>query len=738
MTDPRPSDLFQPGDLVNNTYRIEAILGRGGTSDVYRARSEISGRLAALKVLKAEFSSNDEYLVLLTREEEIRDIRHDAVVRYSENNRTSDGHVYLVMDFVDGPGLDQKLKQGPMSAEELLTVCRRVTQGLQAAHVRGIVHRDLSPDNIILRKGDPAQAVIIDFGIAKDANPGAETIVGNEFAGKYAYAAPEQLAGKTDHRTDIYSLGALLLANFRGASPDPGSNPMEVVNNKSKPLDTSGLPEPLKSILDKMTAPDPADRFQSTSDVLQALDDSKVSETPAPDTDDGLSDATVIVPHAAAQPDTPTPKPETQPPASLVTHSAAKPATKKPEPSKSRGGLWAVLMIAVLAIGGAGGYFGGLFDSFQTKAYPPASPYTLVIERQPGKGPRAIGYAPSEAMRAALVELIGPQNGTVELTLASGEIAESWETDIMATVTAAMALDEWRLSASSNRAKLVGKTDDPAIHAQVEQVFSTGLPGALEGVADIDLLSLFLPPGEIETVMMGFADCGALKLVDPPVAGFGPTSTITILGAMASPESELGLERSLQAIAGNRPVDLQIDVLNPTLCLIENLLPTAPLSDIEILFANGETGGTPNETGDFVVGANPVIDVTLPAGVTSGYLSVSILDVSGNVFHLLPNIGRQDNAVATLRNGASGPVKLRVAYSIGEAQTNGMLAFEVDDSTLGKSKVLVIHSDKPLFHDMRPTTESASSYAKALSDQDRNQGARINSLDSRILTTIKG
>ncbi len=738
MTDPRPSDLFQPGDLVNNTYRIEAILGRGGTSDVYRARSEISGRLAALKVLKAEFSSNDEYLVLLTREEEIRDIRHDAVVRYSENNRTSDGHVYLVMDFVDGPGLDQKLKQGPMSAEDLLTVCRRVTEGLQAAHVRGIVHRDLSPDNIILRNGDPAQAVIIDFGIAKDANPGAETIVGNEFAGKYAYAAPEQLAGKTDHRTDIYSLGALLLANFRGASPDPGSNPMEVVNNKSKPLDTSGLPEPLKSILDKMTAPDPADRFQSTSDVLQALDDGNVPEGPAPDTDDGLSDATVIVPHAAAQPDTPTPKPETQPPAPLVTHSAAKPATKKPKPSKSRGGLLAVLMIAVLAIGGAGGYFGGLFDPFQTKAYPPASPYTLVIERQPGKGPRAIGYAPSEAMRAALVELIGPQNGTVELTLASGEIAESWETDIMATVTAAMALDEWRLSASSNRAKLIGKTDDPDIHAQVEQVFSNGLPGALEGVADIELLSLFLPPGEIETVMMGFADCGALKLVDPPVAGFGPTSTITILGAMASPESELGLERSLQAIAGNRPVDLQIDVLNPTLCLIENLLPTAPLSDIEILFANGETGGTPNETGDFVVGANPVIDVTLPAGVTSGYLSVSILDVSGNVFHLLPNIGRQDNAVATLRNGATGPVKLRVAYSIGEAQTNGRLAFQVDDSTLGKSKVLVIHSDKPLFHDMRPTTESASSYAKALSDQDRNQGARIESLDSRILTTING
>ena len=212
MIESRPGDAFQPGELLNNTYRIESILGRGGTSDVYKARSEISGRLMALKVLKAELSGNDDYLVLLTREEEIRDIRHDAVVRYSECSRTQSGHIYLLMDYVEGPGLDKRLKQGPMPADELLTVCRRVAEGLQAAHSRNIVHRDLSPDNIILRDGEPSQAIIIDFGIAKDTNPGAETIVGNEFAGKYAYAAPEQLNGQTDARSDIYSLGALLLA----------------------------------------------------------------------------------------------------------------------------------------------------------------------------------------------------------------------------------------------------------------------------------------------------------------------------------------------------------------------------------------------------------------------------------------------------------------------------------------------------------------------------------------------
>jgi eukaryotic-like serine/threonine-protein kinase len=117
----RASDTFKPGDLLNNTYRVEALLGRGGTSEVYRARSEISGRVVALKVLKSEYSGNADFLLLMTREEAIRDVRHDAVVRYSENHRTADGHVYLVMDYVDGPGLDQKLREGGMSAEDLMT-----------------------------------------------------------------------------------------------------------------------------------------------------------------------------------------------------------------------------------------------------------------------------------------------------------------------------------------------------------------------------------------------------------------------------------------------------------------------------------------------------------------------------------------------------------------------------------------------------------------------------------------
>ncbi len=729
MTDSRAGDLFQPGDLVNNTYRIEAILGRGGTSDVYRARSEISGRLAALKVLKAEFSSNDDYLVLLTREEEIRDIRHDAVVRYSENNRTADGHVYLVMDYVDGPGLDQKLKAGPMSAGDVLTVCKRVCEGLEAAHARNIVHRDLSPDNIILRDGDPAQAVIIDFGIAKDTNPGAETIVGGEFAGKYAYAAPEQLSGKTDQRTDIYSLGALLLANFRGQKADAGRNLLEVVENKKEPLNTQDVPEPLKSILDKMTAPNPDDRYQSAGDVLRALAAAR-NGSAAPQ--DDLDDATVIAPRAAPAA-TPSVAPVTQPdPKPKATPTKAEPA------KSSRGGVVAAVgVLAVVGIG-AGGYFGGLFDSFLAPQYPTVSPYTLVADKRPGQAPRAVGFVPSETVRDAMTGEITSEGGDVDLTLASGDISDTWGTAVTGVIGAAMDLDEWRFVVEGNEARLTGQTTDQALHAELEQLYSAGLPAGLQGTADIELESLFLSADEVRPILSGLADCGALKLIDAPSTGYGPETPIKVGGTLASRDSLVGLDTALTALAGSRPIDLeQVTLLNPTLCLIENFLPSAPASDISIAFFNGEQGNAPNPTGDFIVGQNPVIDVDLPDDVQDGYLSVSVLDVSGNVFHLLPNVTRQDNDIASLRDGESGPISVRVAYSIDESQDNGGIAFQVDDTALGKSKVIVLHTDNQLFSTIRPTAESAAGYAEALREQDRNVETQILSLDSRILTTLE-
>ena len=733
MTDSRPGDLFKPGDLVNNTYRVEAILGRGGTSDVYRARSEISGRLVALKVLKSEFSTNEDYLLLLTREEAMREIRHDAIVRYSENHRTADGHVYLLIDYVDGPGMDKKLKQGPMSADDLLVICKRVCEGLQAAHERNIFHRDLSPDNILLRDDDPAQAVIIDFGIAKDTNPGAETIVGNEFAGKYAYAAPEQLAGKTDARTDIYSLGASLLANFRGKSPDIGKNPMEVVQKKAEPLDTTGVPEPLKSILDKMTQPNPDDRFQSAAAVLDALAGNPFDAAD----NEPLSDATVIAPlNAAAKAAAGQNTPVTAPPTAPKTDAATKPASKpaKPEAKKSGLVLPAAIGAVVVVAGIAGAFAMGLFSS--APSLPVADPYRLSIAKAKDAPPRAVGFVPGEEVASALREQMQQQNGTFDLTLASGAIVESWGEDMLSVVDAIDEMDAWRVSLSGNIAEIEGTTTSRPVFDAVMAAFDAGAMGALSGEPDLTLEAIILAPEKLDPILNTFADCGPLTLTNRPIAGYGPESPVIVGGVMSSEESRAALANALSAIIGSRPLDIDVDILNTTLCLIESVLPKAPSSPNDVAFYQGDQDNNPNPTGEFLVGENPVIDVEIPADVTDGFLTVSVLDVSGNVFHLLPNLNRPDNSVETLREGQTGPVSIRVAYSIPESQQNGGLAFRVDDSTLGKSKVLVIHSSAPLFNEMRPTSESAVSYSEALLGEERNMAARIFSLDSRILETL--
>ncbi len=719
MTEPRPGDAFHPGDVLNNTYRIEALLGRGGTSDVYRARSEISGRLVAIKVLKAEFSGNDDYLILMTREEEIREIRHDAIVRYSENHRTSDGLVYLLMDYIDGPGLDRKLKDGPMSADDILAVCKRVGQGLKAAHDRSIVHRDLSPDNIILRDGDPAQAVVIDFGIAKDTNPGAETIVGNEFAGKYAYAAPEQLSGNTDARSDIYSLGALLLANFRGKSPDVGANPMEVVQKKGDLLDTSDVPEPLKTLLDRMTAPDPAGRFQTMDEVLAFLETG--------DAADALSDATIIAPpprettKEGKKKDKPTP-----------AKPAASSARKTEKNSGMSGGIIAALAAVVVIGGGAAAWFGGFLGGGGPE-YPAVSPYSLVIENPENAAASASGYVPDTDLQNALVGRMSDLGGAADLTLASGDIAESWSTDVLAIVDDMSALDHWRLSLAGNTAEASGSTDDPNLIAALEAKYQQDWPGAIEGTLNVALTSLFLDAGDVDDLLSQTADCGPLaQMNDPGPVGYGPEDPIVIAGTLAGPATLETLQDALEDIAGDRHVVVDAELLNPTLCLVENFLPEAPTSEIKITFKDGITGQNV-PSGNFLVGQNPVIDVVIPEFLSTGFLSVSVLDVSGNVFHLIPNIGRADNSVETLRDGKDGAVPLRVAYGINEARPEGSIAFTVDGSSLGKSKILVLHSAAPLFRQMRPTTESATSYTKALGD--RSASELIQSLDTRILTT---
>ena len=131
-----------------------------------------------------------------------------------------------------------------------------------------------------------------------------------------------------------------------------------------------------------------------------------------------------------------------------------------------------------------------------------------------------------------------------------------------------------------------------------------------------------------------------------------------------------------------------------------------------------------------------MIDLVVPADVTDGFISVSIIDVSGNVYHLLPNMNRPEHDVAKLRAGATGDFKLRIAYPVAQNANPAQIAFLIDPTTLGKSKVVVIHSDQPLFTELRPTTESVGGYAAALKKEAEAGTLQIRSISSAILTSI--
>jgi hypothetical protein len=145
----------------------------------------------------------------------------------------------------------------------------------------------------------------------------------------------------------------------------------------------------------------------------------------------------------------------------------------------------------------------------------------------------------------------------------------------------------------------------------------------------------------------------------------------------------------------------------------------------------------PNMTGIYSAGDNPTIDLLLPADVTSGYLWVAIVDVTGNLFNVLPNINRPENALAEIGTVADGIRRIRVAYSLAEqAEDPRRLAFLVDD-TFGKTLVMVLRSDRPLFADLRPTTESVRAFAEDLAAELAAGGVSVQSISTRLIDSRK-
>ncbi|MCK7612016.1 serine/threonine protein kinase [Roseibium sediminicola] len=267
-----PAEQSLPaGTRLNNLYEIEEHIADGGIGTVYRARDVESGDPVAVKVLLANFAKDPMILDLFKREAKIlRKLKHDALTQYFVFAKEPTlGTYYLAMEFVSGPSLKSRLESGPLEPEAVFRLLQRLASALQAVHDREVIHRDLSPDNIILQNGDVGQAKIIDFGISR-ANTGGPTIIGDGFAGKVNYVSPEQVGifdGKVTARSDIYSLGLVIAEALLGKQVDMSGTQVQIVEKRRQIPSLEGIDNRFRPLLEAMLQPNPADRPANMAEI---------------------------------------------------------------------------------------------------------------------------------------------------------------------------------------------------------------------------------------------------------------------------------------------------------------------------------------------------------------------------------------------------------------------------------------------------------------------------------------
>jgi serine/threonine protein kinase len=278
MTDLPVSQLGQ--------YELIEKLGQGGMATVYKARQPNMDRTVAIKVLPPALRLDPEFVTRFRQEAKIiASLEHARILPVHDYGEEGD-YTYLVMRYLEGNTLHQRIKQeGPFSLQEATRVMRQVAEGLQYAHSKNIIHRDMSSNNVMF--DSVGNAYITDFGLAKMV-AGSARLTGHSIVGTPAYVAPEQVMGeRPDPRTDIYALGVVLFEMLVGDVPFQGDTPMVVIfQHVNDPLPDArdarpDLPDAVVDVITQATEKDPNNRFGSTLDMADALEQAVRGISPA-------------------------------------------------------------------------------------------------------------------------------------------------------------------------------------------------------------------------------------------------------------------------------------------------------------------------------------------------------------------------------------------------------------------------------------------------------------------------
>jgi eukaryotic-like serine/threonine-protein kinase len=263
--------------LVNNRYSLTHALGGGGMAKVYLAHDEVLDRDVALKVLREQFAEDGEFVERFKREAQSAAIlSHPNIVQIYDRGTAGDGTSYIAMEYVPGGTIKEHAsRSGPLTPETAVSLALQIAEALGAAHERGIVHRDIKPQNVLLTATEDAK--VTDFGIARAAS--ATTISQRSVVlGTASYMSPEQAMGDpATPKSDLYSLGVVLYEMLTGQLPYTAENPVAVsMKHVNEPLCpprelNPQIPEGLNALVTKLLAKNPEGRYESATELAQDL-----------------------------------------------------------------------------------------------------------------------------------------------------------------------------------------------------------------------------------------------------------------------------------------------------------------------------------------------------------------------------------------------------------------------------------------------------------------------------------
>ena len=265
------------GRLLDGRYEILEVIGTGGMAVVYKARCHRLNRLVAIKILKDEFARDEEFRRRFRAEgQAVAMLSHPNIVQVYDVS-SSDNANFIVMELIDGISLKQYMeKKGSLNWKETLHFAMQIATGLEHAHSRGIVHRDIKPHNVMVLKNGSVK--VMDFGIARVMSK-SNTLT-KEALGSVHYISPEQAKGSyTDNRSDLYSLSVVMYEMTTGRPPYDGESPVAVaiqhINGGALPpsMLNPNIPKGLEQIIQKGMALDVKDRYASATEMLRDMEE---------------------------------------------------------------------------------------------------------------------------------------------------------------------------------------------------------------------------------------------------------------------------------------------------------------------------------------------------------------------------------------------------------------------------------------------------------------------------------